>query len=430
MPSDPAPPPGWWRTCAACGEISREPAERNGLIDMLRIDRYMLEKTMVPLGAAVGIALVALLMERMVRLMELLVNQGGPIWLVLKMLGNLVPHYLGLALPLALFLGALLCATRLSVDSEIDAMQSAGVGLSRLLWPVMGLALVITLVMFVLAGWLQPLTRYGYRALVYAATNSAWDLAVEKGSFFSGIGKSTILIDDISDNGRVLRRVFVYQDRDHGDISVLTAERGEAFRIPADLSVVLHLQNGRRVDIPAATERPKVLAFGAFDLPLEVESVAPFRDRFGERELTMPELLAAAQRPDLSPKVERSRLVSELHGRLVRPLSVLFMPILGMALGLAQRRNQRGAGLVVGVILLAIYNYTLTFGESGADKERLSPWLGLWTPMLVMFAFSIWAFWSVSSRPRDNLLTALFDTLERGVLGVAGQWRRLRGKPA
>ena len=133
---------------------------------------------------------------------------------------------------------------------------------------------------------------------------------------------------------------------------------------------------------------------------------------------------------DLSPKVERSRLVSELHGRLVRPLSVLFMPILGMALGLAQRRNQRGAGLVVGVILLAIYNYTLTFGESGADKERLSPWLGLWTPMLVMFAFSIWAFWSVSSRPRDNLLTALFDSLERGVLGVAGQWRRLRGSPA
>ena len=50
--------------------------------------------------------------------------------------------------------------------------------------------------------------------------------------------------------------------------------------------------------------------------------------------------------------------------------------------------------------------------------------------LLVMFAFSIWAFWSVSSRPRDNLLTALFDSLERGVLGVAGQWRRLRGNPA
>src|SRR6185295_17122494 len=190
------------------------------------------------LGAAVGIALIALLMERMVRLMELLVNQGGPIILVLKMLANLVPHYLGVALPLALFLGVTLCATRLSVDSEIDAMQSAGVALSRLLVPLLGLAAVITLCMFVVSGWLQPLTRYAYRALVYAATNSAWDLAVEKGSFFSGIGKSTILIDDISDGGRVLRKVFIYQDRDYGNISVMTAERGEAFRIPADLSVL------------------------------------------------------------------------------------------------------------------------------------------------------------------------------------------------
>jgi lipopolysaccharide export system permease protein len=397
---------------------------------MLRLDRYVLEKTLLPLGAAVGIALVALLMERMVRLMELLVNQGGPIILVLKMLANLVPHYLGVALPLALFLGVTLCATRLSVDSEIDAMQSAGVALSRLLVPLLGLAAVITLCMFVVSGWLQPLTRYAYRALVYAATNSAWDLAVEKGSFFSGIGKSTILIDDISDGGRVLRKVFIYQDRDYGNISVMTAERGEAFRIPADLSVLLHLNNGRRVEIEAKNEKPNVLAFESFDLPLEVESVAPFRDRAGERELTMPELVSAVRDPKLAPDVKRSRLVSEVHGRVVRDLSVMFMPMLGLALGMAQRRSQRGAGLIVGIVMLAIYNYTLAFGESAADRERMSPWVGLWLPMGVMYTISIWAFWVVNASPRDNAITVLFGSLERGRLGLASQWRRWRGSEA
>src|SRR6185369_53195 len=117
-----------------------------------RIDRYVIEKTMVPLAATIGIALVALLMERMVRLMEILVSQGGPLFLVLKMLGNLVPHYLGLALPAALFVGVMLATTRLSIDSEIDALQSVGVSLRRLLRPLMVLTLAIGVVLFLLYG--------------------------------------------------------------------------------------------------------------------------------------------------------------------------------------------------------------------------------------------------------------------------------------
>ena len=78
---------------------------------MTRIDRYVLERTLTPLVATVSIALVALLLERMVRLMELLVNQGGPLFLVLKMISNLIPHYLGIALPAALFVGIMLATT-------------------------------------------------------------------------------------------------------------------------------------------------------------------------------------------------------------------------------------------------------------------------------------------------------------------------------
>lgn len=395
-----------------------------------RLDRYMLERTLAPLSAAVAIALVALLMERMVRLLELLVNQGGPLLTVVKMLGNLIPHYLGLALPLALFLGVLLTATRISVDSELDAMQSAGVGLRRLLAPLMALTVAIAATVFLLSGWLQPYTRYGYRALVYAATNSAWDLALERGSFFSGIGDSTILIDDIASGGRVLKRVFIYQDHANGDISVMTAERGEAFRLPEEYQVLLKLENGRRVEIAARNEKPNILAFEKFDLPLEIKEVAPFRDRAGEREMTLPELFDGARDPALYPGVRRSRIVSEIHGRVVRTLSILFLPLLAVPLGLSQRRSQRGVGLVFGVLLLALYNYVLQFGETAADKDRLTPWIGLWLPLAAMFAFSLWSFWTVSARPRDNYLVALFGGIERGQIGLRALFaRRRNGEP-
>jgi lipopolysaccharide export system permease protein len=406
-----------------------------------RIDRYVLERALVPLTASIGIALVALLLERMVRLMELLVNQGGPILLVLKLLANLVPHYLGLALPLALFLGITLSATRLSVDSELDALQSAGVGLTRLLQPVLWLTLAMTLVMVLLVGWLQPLTRYQFRALMWAATNSAWDLAVEKGSFFNGIGSYTVLIEDMGNNGRTLKGVFVQQRKSDGGTIMMTAETGEAARLPDNGQILLKLYNGRRVESQRDSDKISVLSFERFDLPMEVAASDPFRDRSGERELTLIELVcqlrlrgvgeAPSPPPwpcteDASPlQFKGSRLQSEMHARLVRILSLLFLPFMSIPLGLASRRSQKGVGLVVGVMLLALFNYLLQFGEKGADYGKVSPWLGLWAPWLGMMALGFFLFWLVKERPRDNPVETMFEALERLRANAVAAARRI-----
>src|SRR3546814_19475655 len=77
-------------------------------------------------------------MERIVRLLDLVVNKGGPFYLLLQMLANLIPHYLGIALPAAFFIGVLHAVMKMSSDSELDAMQAFGGGLQRLLVPIMG----------------------------------------------------------------------------------------------------------------------------------------------------------------------------------------------------------------------------------------------------------------------------------------------------
>ncbi|QQS11454.1 MAG: LPS export ABC transporter permease LptF [Rhodospirillales bacterium] len=418
-----------------------------------RIDRYVLERTLVPLGASIAIALVALLMDRMVRLMELMVSQGGPILLVLKLLANLIPHYLGLALPLALFLGVTLTAARLSGDSELDALQSAGVGLTRLLRPILWLTALLTLVMIVLIGWLQPLTRYQFRALMWAATNSAWDLAMEKGSFFNGLGNFTVLIEDIAPDGRTLKGVFVHQRKPDGGAITMTAETGEAARLPDDGQILLKLRNGRRVESHRDSEKLTVLSFDRFDLPMEVAAGDSYAPPIGERVLTMTELvcqlhlngaLFSKRRADVATggapwdwvcptgakrhDYRGRRLQSEMHSRLVRMLSLLCLPFMAMSLGLASRRSQRAVGLVAGVVMLAFYNYLLQFGEKGADYGKIPPWLGLWTPFVLNFAFSVWLFWIVKERPRDNPVEAAFAATERLRESAAGGLRRVFGR--
>lgn len=400
---------------------------RRGPLSATVLDRYVLARTLMPLSAALLIALLALLLERMVRIMDMLVNQGGPIVLVLKLLANLVPHYLGVALPLALFLGVMIAATRLSADGELDGLQSSGISLNRLLWPLLGLSFVLTLAMLATTGWLQPHTRYQYRALLYVATSSMVDLAIEKGATFNRFGEYTIVVDDIVDRGLTLKGVFIHRVTPQGGIEIMTARSGTAARVPEDFSVLLKLRDGRRLDTPADAGRLSVLSFDKLDLPLELTGAAAFRPRNAERELTLPELFGQARERTLD--VKPWRIQTEIHARLVRTISTLFMPVLGLALGLAAPRGQRVAGVAFGIALIAIFHYGLNFGEKAADLGKVSPLISVWLPFLVMAGLSVWAFRVVAESPRDNAISILLAAIDRRRRDAVAALRALGRRP-
>ena len=147
------------------------------------IDRYVLKRVSWPLAGAILIGMAALLLERLIRLLDLFANRGGPLTLILRMLGNLVPHYLAIAIPAAFFVGILYATLRMSNDSELDVMRASGLSLRRLAAPMMAMAVVLTIASAIILGFLQPYTRYAYRALVYLVTETSWNSAIERGAF-------------------------------------------------------------------------------------------------------------------------------------------------------------------------------------------------------------------------------------------------------
>ena len=254
---------------------------------MKTIDRYVLTKTLGPLFACIAIALIAMLLERMLRLLDFMLDKGGPFYLVLKMLANLIPHYLGLAIPAAFFVGMLLAVMRLSGDSELDAIHAMGVGLRRLLLPLVGLAVVLLVATAVIIGMLQPYTRYAYRALVYTATHTVWNSALERGTFFTGLGNVAIMVDDIADGGRTLTGIFLHRTEDDGSTTTISAEQGQLFRLKKDFSLDLQLIKGSWIRCDRKGEHCTVLNFDKSDVPLDmaqgpVHAVRPARrDREG-----------------------------------------------------------------------------------------------------------------------------------------------------
>jgi len=386
---------------------------------MKTLDRYILAKTMWPLVGCIAVALIALLLERMVRLLDLVVNKGGPFFLILKMLANLIPHYLGIAIPAAFFVGVLVAVMRMSGDSELDAIHAMGVGLRRMVRPLMALAILLTILSAAIIGYLQPYTRYAYQALVFTVTHTAWNTALERGTFFTGLGDMTIMVEGLSDNGRQLNGIFLYNRKPDGSATTTTAEGGRLFRERTGMDLILKLHKGLWIQTTPDGRKATVLTFDDFDLPLEQAlGTSVFRERGQmERELTLTELWQ--QRVDPPPGLTRAPMDAEIHGRLVRIMSILFLPLLAMPLGIGSRRARRSVGLVVGLILLIIYHHLLQFAESLADNGVLPAPVALWVPFFCFAALSIWAFHLAATRPGYNPVTAMIDRI-----GETGEWIR------
>jgi len=383
------------------------------------IDLYVLKRVSWPLAAAILIGMAALLLERLIRLLDLFANRGGPLTLILKMLGNLVPHYLAIAIPAAFFVGILYATLRMSNDSELDVMRASGLSLRRLAAPMMVMAVLLTVASVVIIGFLQPYTRYAYRALVYLVTETSWNSAIERGAFFSGFGGKTILIGDIADGGRSLSRVFIQEVDEQGNNIALSAQTGELTNDPRTFSLVLILRDGIRVESRPDGTGGKALEFSETKLPLEVVAPDPFRDRNSESELNFIELIRAYV--ERWPGIGRDDLMAEIHYRIVRALTVLFLPLLAIPIGLTSRRSPSSVRIVAGIAMLIFYYQVLQFGKQMAENGRLSSFVAIWIPFLFFAAGSTYAFHIANSRLSQDPFSAFFSLIDD-----AWKWSRRR----
>lgn len=394
----------------------------------LRIDYYILKRVALPLAATVGIAMAALLLERLIRLLDLFANRGGPMNIVLKMLANLVPHYLGIAVPAALFVGVLYASMRLSSDSELDAMRASGLSLRRLMVPILALSVVLVIASAYIIGFLQPYTRFAYRALVHLVVETAWDSAIERGAFFTGFGGKTILIGDITDNGRRLAQIFVKEVSDDGKDLVTTAETGQLDR-GKDLSLVLTLYNGVRTEVTPGTTEATAVDFDELKLPMESVTPEPFRSR-GERESELDFIELLQVYFNTPPTLHIDDIKAELNSRLVRTISIIFLPLLAMPIGVSSRRTSKGMRLLVGILFLVAYFQILQFGRDAVSSGISGPLVVLWLPFAIFGTISIWLFHLANSRPGADPLAHVFESLSDGTDWVLRHLPRFRRREA
>src|SRR5215216_5118821 len=155
----------------------------------------------VPLLGTLILAAMLLVLDKMLRLFDFVVNTGGPVSVVWRMLANLLPEYFSLGIPIGLMLGILLAFRKLALSSELDALRGIGVGYSRMLRIPYAYAIVLMVLNIGIVGYLQPLSNYRYEGLRFDLRSGTLGAAIKVGEF-NRLGKRlTLRIDRSADEG-------------------------------------------------------------------------------------------------------------------------------------------------------------------------------------------------------------------------------------
>lgn len=390
---------------------------------MTYLDRYLARLIFLPMVGTLVVAAMLLLLDRMLRLFDFVATEGGPVSVVWRMLGNLLPEYLSLGIPLGLMLGILLAFRRLALSSELDVLRAVGLGYDRLLKVPFFYAAVLAAVNLAIIGYLQPVARYSYEQLRFELRSGALGASIKVGEFNRLGDRITLRIGESRENGSEMRGLFARVKMTDGQSVVVTADRGRFLRTADPNSIVLRLDNGTLVHDAPGYRSPRVLSFSRHDLPIDLPPAGVFRGRGGaDREYTLPELVRIGSNSEAPPQT-RDAARANFHFRVAQIAIMFLLPLLAAALAVPPKRSSSALGVFLSIVLVVSYfklsEYMETVGASGA----VHPVLAIWGPFAAFVALIAWMYRTAAHVPGGQPIGAL----ERAFAGLTIRLRRLLG---
>jgi len=303
---------------------------------MKRLDRYILRQCFgvmifvtVALSAAIWLA-------QSLRLIDLIVNRGLSIEIFLYLAALILPRFLDIVLPIGVFIAVLFTFNRLTGESELVVMRSAGLSHLALSKPVLLLAGIAFSVLMSLSTYFLPASNRAFKDLQFEIRNRFVSSLIQEGTFTTISDKLTIYIRSRNDRGEVTG-LLISDSRDPQKPVTILAERGVFVDSPTGARIVM--VNGNRQQFDPESRKLSLLTFESYTLDLGAWRDAPVV-RFREaQERFLGELFTPPADADASL---RATFLAEAHQRILVPLSAFSFCVIPLACLLPGELNRRG----------------------------------------------------------------------------------------
>jgi lipopolysaccharide export system permease protein len=376
------------------------------------IQRYTIREIAAPALLGLLVFTFVLLTAQLFRLVDLLINRGVTLPHLLGLLGSLMPIILPLTVPMALLVGVLLGFGRLAGENEIIALRASGANLWLICWPVLTVALLVSVTLMSLnLDFFPSLSRKSKDLL----EDIQFDIlsSLKPGEYDDYLPGITFSFDGRDEqnpenlkglalNLRKLPAVDKLQNKDINDQDqktvFITAQEGIIEKQVRQRNIALVLKNGQiYISDPLAPTAMIITDFGKITQEFQPKFLKKIEERKqAPSDLSMRALIAKL-REDAPPPEKKLKdwerpgaFVVEFFTRLSTPFACLAFTLFGIPLAIKVRPRGKAASYGFTIAIVFFYYIVLKYGESlGYANSNLTGLVILAPNILLLLAGAI-----------------------------------------
>lgn len=338
------------------------------------LDKYILKELLLTFLAVLVVLLLITFGSEATKLLADAMQGKIPASVVLQVLLLKIPPALEIILPLVALISVMLAVGRLYQDQEMVVLNSCSIGPSYFKRIVFIFLIPVALITAWISLSVSPWSYQQERVLIGEAQTISPVAGLVPGKFNPLPNNQGVLYTKaISESGQLESVWLKYNSKENDLILVAPIGRFEWI----DNRVVLVLENGYSYRNLHANEEVTIQQFARFEGYIPELSPAKSRPKVFEK--TTFELMKSTNLDELAL----------LQWRLVTPLGIIVLGLLGLKMSRSGPREGRFAKLFFALVLYIVYNQLLVLGREGIASGGWPVWLGLWPVIIVFMWFAI-----------------------------------------
>ncbi len=331
-----------------------------------------------------------LVMDRVFELVDLLVGKGLGIGIVFRVFYLSMPFIIALTVPMGVLIGILSVYGRLSSDSEVIAVQSAGISPLRLIYPALYFSIIVTIGMTLFNNHILPRANYNLKLLLVKVSRKRPTINIKEKRFNRIYKGYTIWADRVDYKHSQISGVKIFQRTGTNVPTIIVAKGGKIFVSNDGENLVLYLHLGEIHELTSADpSHYRITRFNEHILKIPLgKRHMPTSVMKGSREMSAKELLKKAR----SIKNRRIKWVYlvEANKKFSIPFAAVVFVFIGFPLGLIIRKGGLGMGLSLSLAIFLVYYVFLVGGEQIANRGYLHPVIAMWLANVVIGGLGIY----------------------------------------
>ncbi|HUP46729.1 MAG TPA: LptF/LptG family permease, partial [Thermoanaerobaculia bacterium] len=394
---------------------------------MRTLTRYILKEMTGPTALGFIFYTSIILMQKLFDMAGMIIQRSLTIEDVLKLLWLSLPHIIVLTVPMSLLFGVLIAVGRLSSDSEIIAMRALGMSTRSIYMPVFLFSAAMFLLSLYLINVVMPRGNRMLQSLQAELLTSTVDKKIKPRVFFDEYENLMIYVNDIDRQTGQWKGVFVADSRTSDPVEgttpadiirqararseqnqspgmaalaqpsgqrIVVAERGRLAVVEPSQEVWMNLGDAAtHLWDPARPERYDLNTNEAQRILVADPTTSLFSTRSiarSLREMNLRELVDQTRLVRRGDPVTYNLARVEIHKKFAFPFACIVFGILGLPLGITNRRGGKSSGFSLSIGIILFYYIMINNGEHLAANGRVPPAVGMWLPNLVLLALGIY----------------------------------------